>query len=105
MHSLSQEFKMAPYLLHAHLCTSPHADVTFFNQLWISVKLIYHLCDSLFKFVQGDGERTGKDHPFHYGPDTKVQDTQVRAPWSPAVAPETPKVSTKAKNSTIKLMV
>ena len=105
MHSLSQEFKMAPYLLHAHLCTSPHADVTSFNQLWISVKLIYHLCDSLFKFVQGDGERTGKDHPFHYGPDTKVQDTQVRAPWSPAVAPETPKVSTKAKNSTIKLMV
>ena len=38
MHSLSQEFKIAPYLLHAHLCTSPHADVTFFNQLWISVK-------------------------------------------------------------------
>ena len=105
MHSLSQEFKMAPYLLHAHLCTSPHADVTFFNQLWISVKLIYHLCDSLFNFVQGDGERTGEDHPFHYGPDTKVQDTQVRAPWSQAVAPETPKVSTKAKNSTIKLMV
>ena len=58
MHSLSQEFKMAPYLLHAHLCTSPHADVTSFNQLWISVKLIYHLCDSLFKVVQGDGERT-----------------------------------------------
>ena len=78
MHSLSQEFKMSPYLLHAHLCTSPHTDVTSFNQLWISVKLIYHLCDLLFKFFQGDGERTGEDHPFHYGPDIKVRTLKSR---------------------------
>ena len=53
MHSLSQEFKMATYLLHAHLCTSPHADVTSFNQIWISVKLIYHLLfimDQILKY-------------------------------------------------------
>ena len=66
---------MAPYLLHAHLCTSPNTDMTSFYQLWITVKLIYHLRDSLFKFVQGDGERTGEDHPFHYGPDTEVKAT------------------------------
>ena len=49
--------------------------------------------------------RAGEDHPLHYGPDTEVQDTQVRARWSPAMATETPKISIKAKNATIKLMV
>ena len=98
-------FKMRTIVLQAQLCSFLYRLVAPSNKVRVFIQFPYNLKDFLLQLLQSSWPWMEINPALHNWPNGKVQNSQIRGPWCPAVTTTAIKVCSQAQNVAIKLLV